>query len=245
MNAIDFHSAIADQFDSRYDSSVAFIERFRVWTALFARYVKPADWVMDMGCGSGVFSHHLAEKGCTVTAVDGSVAMIDRCNQKKTLAHVCYTVQTLPLDDLTTFRHQDVIIASSLLEYMDDMTQLLQQVNALLKPNGLFIVSLPNRLSLYRRVERVVFALTGWPRYLAHSRNGSTEKMFTRHLNDLGFRVLEIAYFSGSDPVSRVAKWMLPERYVNNLFVGVYRKVLDTSPDLPAHTEFITHRNLT
>ena len=62
-NAIDFHNDRALEFDSRYALSKAFQERFHVWTGLFDRYVTPTDQVLDLGCGSGVFSHYLAEKG--------------------------------------------------------------------------------------------------------------------------------------------------------------------------------------
>ncbi len=224
MNAIEFHDAIATEFDSRYNSSMAFGERFRVWTELFVRFVKPGDQVMDLGCGSGIFSNHLAERGCIVTAIDGSASMIALANQKKRSVNVDYRVQSLPFGDLPDIPPQDIVIASSLLEYVNDMTLVLQQSWTILKPGGLLVASVPNRLSLYRRLERVLFALTGYPRYFAHNRHVSTESEFNRQLNGLGFQRVEIAYFSGSDPVSSVAKWLLPKRYVNNLFVGVYRK---------------------
>lgn len=224
MNAVEFHDTIAVQFARRYESSGAFRERFRVWTDLLDRFVKPSDQVMDLGCGSGVFSHYLAKRGCTVTAIDGSLEMIKLGKLKKVSATVCYTVQALPFNDLTNYAPQDVIIASSLFEYMDDLPLLLQQVNALLPSNGLLIASMPNRLSLYRRTERLVFALTGRPRYFAYVRNVSTGSAFSQTLNALGFQGLETVYFAGRDPISSVAKRFLPERYVNNLFVGVYRK---------------------
>ena len=224
MNAIDFHNAIATRFDRKYESSVAFGERFRVWTALFGRYVNATDRVMDLGCGSGVFSQYLADKGCCVTGIDGSVAMIRICNQKKTATNACYLVESLPLPNPDAYAKQDVVIASSLLEYLGDMNAVLQQMGAMLQPNGLLIASMPNRLSLYRRVERGLFALTGYPRYFAHIRSVSTETVFNGQLRALGFEVIETMYFSSHDPLSRLLKPILPQPYVNSLFVGVYRK---------------------
>ena len=224
MNAIEFHDAMAIQFDRRYESSVAFGERVRVWTTLFDRYIRPADRVMDLGCGSGVFCRYLAAKGCRVTGIDGSVAMIRLCDQKKTADEVCFVVQSLPLPDPVAYAGQDVIIASSLLEYVDDLALVLQQTQAMLNTNGLLIVSMPNRISLYRRVERMFFAITGYPRYFAHLRHVSTEADFNRQLATLGFEVIETVFFSSYDPLSRWLKWILPPPYVNNLFVGVYRK---------------------
>ncbi len=229
MNAIDFHDGIAAEFDERYESSVAFRERFQVWTTLFQKYVKPGDRVIDLGCGSGVFSSYLASQGCKVIGIDGSAEMVLLAKQKQTSAYVQYFVQSLPLANTVNFEPQDIIIASSLLEYVDDMTKMLQQVYSLLKDDGLLLVSIPNKRSIYRKIERFVFSLTGYPRYVAHVRNVSTEAQFNCQLRASGFDVLETIHFSSHDPLSTWLKWCLPKRYVNNLFVGVYRKTREIS----------------
>lgn len=223
--AVRFHDQIARRFDRKYELSPAFGERFRVWTTLFDRYVRPGDRVLDLGCGSGVFSRYLAGRGCQVVGIDGSPAMIALGEQKAAPAHpVRYLVQTLPLANLTDVGTQDVIVASSLLEYMDDMDALLGQARLLLRPGGLLIASVPNNVSLYRRIERRVFRLTGRPAYFGHIRNVSNAPAFTRRLARIGFSALETHYFSSYDPLSRLLKPFLAESYVNNLLVGVYQK---------------------
>lgn len=222
--AIAFHNDIATQFDNKYESSAAFGERFRVWTALFNRYIHPAHLVMDLGCGSGIFSDFLARRGCTVTGIDGSEEMINICRKRSTAQNVSYVLQSLPFTQPDTYLQQDAIIASSVLEYIDDMMLVVEQARETLKPDGLLLVSMPNKISLYRRVERMVFNLTKRPRYFAHLRNASTEACFNKDVAELGFDVLETVYFSSYDPLSRWLKWFLPRQYVNNLFVSVYRK---------------------
>ncbi len=222
--AIDFHDQIAEKFDRNYELSEAFLERVQVWTTLFDRYVLPSASVMDFGCGTGIFSHYLAEKGCVVIGIDGSRAMIALCQQKKMSANVHYVQQVLPLPNEHDYAPSDAVIMSSLLEYMDDVPQMLRQVHGLLKPNGLLLVSMPNQLSIYRRIERWLFRLTGWPHYVAHCRNYSTKTAFARQLTDLGFDVLKTTYFSSHDPISRLLKPFLSKRYVNSLFVGVFQK---------------------
>lgn len=225
MNAIDFHSAIADHFDDRYNQSPAFRQRLNIWTAVLDQHVKAGDRVLDLGCGSGVLSHYLAAKGCVVTAVDGSPAMIDLCRRKNPSAGIRYTVQRLPFDDCSGYELQNVVVASSLLEYIDDLDTMLHQAWTLLRPGGSLIVSLPNRRSLYRRFERLLFALTGRPRYFAHVRHRSTPAVFALRLSRIGFSPLQTVYYSSDDPLSKRLKRAWPEPYVNSLFVSVYRKL--------------------
>lgn len=230
-NAIDFHNDRALEFDSRYGLSKAFKERFNIWTALFERYVTATDAVIDLGCGSGIFSNYLAQKGCVVTGIDGSEAMIALCRQKRTSPTAQFAVGTLPLKTITHFPAQDVVVMSSILEYLSDMNGMLEQAGQLLKPNGLLLVSIPNRRSLYRNVERQFFRLLARPAYFQYIRNTATETTFDRQLTEAGFTPVETGYFSGQDPISRVLKPFLAAPYVNNLLVGVFRKTPDLSLD--------------
>ena len=230
-NAIDFHNDRALEFDGRYALSKAFQERFHVWTALFDRYIAATDQVIDLGCGSGIFSNYLARQGCIVTGIDGSEAMIALCKQKRTSKTARFAVGTLPLKTLTHLPEQDVVIMSSILEYLSDMTGMLEQARLLLKPNGLLLVSIPNRRSLYRKVERQLFRLVARPAYYQYIQNMATETTLNRQLTEAGFTPVETGYFSGQDPISRVLKPFMAAPYVNNLLVGVFRKTPDPALD--------------
>ncbi len=230
-DAIDFHNDRALEFDGRYALSKAFQERFHVWTGLFDRYVAATDQVIDLGCGSGIFSNYLAQKGCIVTGIDGSETMIALCKQKRTSTTARFAVGTLPLKTLTPFPAQDVVVMSSILEYLSDMTGMLEQVRLLLKPNGLLLVSIPNERSVYRHVERQLFRVLARPVYYQYIRNTATETTFNRQLAEAGFTPVETNYFSGQDPISRILKPLLAAPYVNNLLVGVFRKTPDLALD--------------
>lgn len=230
-NAIDFHNDRAQEFDSRYALSKAFQERFQVWTGLFERYITATDQVIDLGCGSGVFSNYLAQKGCVVTGIDGSEAMIALCKRRRTSATAQFAVGILPLTTLTPFPVQDVVVMSSILEYLSDMPGMLEQARLLLKPNGLLLISIPNKRSLYRKLERQLFRLLARPAYYQYIRNMATEITFNRQLTEAGFTPVETSYFAGQDPISRALKPFLTAPYVNNLLVGVFRKSPDPTID--------------
>lgn len=222
--AIDYHSDIAEAFDGKYTISLGFQERFQVWTSLFGQYVPTGSRVLDLGCGSGVLSGYLGGRGCLVTGIDGSARMIALCEKNRQSANEQYIVQTLPLPNPTAYAPVDVVTASSLLEYLDDMPLLLQQAHSILNPGGLLIVSMPNRRCLWRHIERLTYRLTRRPAYFGHIRNVSDVTTFGRQLNLLGFDMVDTRYFSSFDPLSHLLKAILPKPFVNNLFVGVYRK---------------------
>ena len=224
-NAVSFHHDNAVAFARKYGTSKAFRERFQVWTGLFTQYVRQTDAVLDLGCGSGIFSQYLAGKGCTVTGIDGASAMIALCKRSIMMPNTQFVVSSLPLNNPAEYAGQDIVLLSSILEYVNDLPGMLQQANKLLKPGGLLFISMPNRQSVYRTIERLVFRLAGKPAYYAYVRHIVTADAFTRQVTALGFKQLDTVYYAGTDLVSRLLSWWLPKQYVSNLFVSVYRKV--------------------
>lgn len=222
--AIEYHDTIADAFAARYRSSIGFRERFNVWTDLFTQYVPAGSRVLDLGCGSGIFSAYLGGRGCFVVGIDGSPGMITLCQRHQLTVNERYEQRSLPLANPQAYTPCDVIVASSLLEYLDDMATMLDQVRTMLRPGGLFLVSMPNRRCLWRRIERLTYAWTGYPSYYGHSQHATDVQVFHHQLGQLGFHPVDVRFVSAADPVSRWLKYLLPKPLVNNLFVAVYRK---------------------
>lgn len=223
-SAIEFYNEIAKRFDSNYKSSSSFMERFHVWVKLFSLFLKPDDKVMDLGCGSGIFSMYLAKTGCQVTGVDGSVAMIELCQEKNQYSNATFLVETLPFHDVSRYGNHDALIASSLLEYIDNIDLMLNQMNCLLKKNGYLFVSMPNQQGFYRRFEKLLFPIIGHPRYFAYVKHRYTKDAFDELMKKHGFKSVATQYYGVDDPISIILSYCLPKRYVNNLFVVVYQK---------------------
>lgn len=223
QTATTFHHHIAANFADKYRTHPAFHERYAVWTALLDEYIAPGQRVLDLGCGSGVFSFYLAQKGCVVTGLDGAENMVALCRaeqQKLGLNNLNFYCQNLPLESQNLVDQQDAIISSSVLEYVDDLSAVLQNVSDLLPPGGIFIASMPNRSSAYRWLERVVFRLTGRPAYYRFVRHVVTEAAFTQQVVAYGFRLKTTRYYAGN----RWLRAILPKRMSDNLFVSVFEK---------------------
>lgn len=224
QTATTFHHHIAANFADKYRTHPAFRERYAVWTALLNEYILPGQRVLDMGCGSGVFSFFLAEKGCIVTGVDGAENMIALCRaeqQKLGLRNLDFHCQNLPLESQSLLHQQDTVISSSVLEYVGDLPAVLQNVSDLLPPGGIFIASMPNRSSAYRWLERVVFRLTSRPVYYGFVRHVVTEAAFAQQMSAYGFRLKTTRYYAGR-------AWLrsfLPEKWGCDLFASIFEKV--------------------
>ncbi|MEZ0610041.1 class I SAM-dependent methyltransferase [Fibrella sp. WM1] len=222
MDAVTYHSDIAQAFDERYRQSPDFQERYRVWSALLNRYLRPGDRLLDAGCGSGVFSLYAAQRGAIVTAIDGSAAMIDLTRQAAQRAQltICAEVDWLP------FAHNrgafDVVLSSSVLEYVPDLPGTLHSLDQHVALGGLLIVSMPNRRSVYRKLERIVYWLTGRPAYLRHVLHYATPATLLRQLP--AYQLISHRTYGGTNAYARLLRLCLPTHHADTLFVAVFRK---------------------
>lgn len=233
MNAINFHSQIATEFDEKYTCSSDFKERFQVWAKIIDRYSRPDCRVLDLGCGSGVFTFYLAEKNFNVIGVDGSSEMIRICREKQTAGGIeNVTFINCPISLLGDYVQEpvDVIVCSSVLEYLDDLPGCLQQISSYLNPDGLLLFSLPNKLSLLRRIEPISFQLFSRPTYYRFVKNVCTLEEVETLARNCGLDVIDSAYFGATPVLSALLRPAGCERYSDNLFVAVAQLIEGERP---------------
>ena len=118
--------------------------------------VQPGDSVLDIGCGNGNFSRHLAGLGARVTAIDGSAEMIDRARKRTegradegpengNAGSIDYRVidvtDSKRLVELgrDTF---DTAVSNMAIMDMAVIGPMFKAVHGLLKPGGVFVCSL-------------------------------------------------------------------------------------------------------
>ncbi len=118
--------------------------------------VQPGDSVLDIGCGNGNFSRHLAGLGTRVTAIDGSAEMIDRARKRTegrakggpengNAGSLDYRVidvtdsERLVELGRNTF---DAAVSNMAIMDMAVIGPMFEAVHGLLKPGGVFVCSL-------------------------------------------------------------------------------------------------------
>ncbi len=119
--------------------------------------LKPGDRVLDAGCGSGVFADYMIRKGALVWGVDLNQDAIDfarRTFQMKNMTFLCQAIDRVTLPDSSINK----ILLSEVLEHLTLSYQeaVVAELDRILVPGGLVLVTAPNYRSLWPWVERVV-----------------------------------------------------------------------------------------
>ncbi len=112
--------------------------------AFAAQFVKGKK-VLDLACGEGYGSYKLAQEADCVIGVDIDEQTIKHAQsryQRKGLHFIEGSITEVPIEGEQEF---DVIVCVEAIEHIKDHDKLLSEVKRLIKDNGVFIVSTPNK----------------------------------------------------------------------------------------------------
>jgi 2-polyprenyl-3-methyl-5-hydroxy-6-metoxy-1,4-benzoquinol methylase len=109
------------------------------------------EYILDFGCGSGVMLPFLSDISSHVTAMDVDLLPLQRVQNHIPLAKNIEVIDasTTSITNLPINRY-DLIVALDVLEHVQDLPRTLNELLALLKPNGQLIVSGPTENILYQ-----------------------------------------------------------------------------------------------
>jgi 2-polyprenyl-6-hydroxyphenyl methylase/3-demethylubiquinone-9 3-methyltransferase len=102
--------------------------------------------LLDIGCGGGLVSEPLARLGGTVTGIDSSADLIAAAQAHAAEHNLSVTYRPVLSDVLVAERKTyDVVLALEVIEHVEQPESLLNDIAALLQPNGIAILSTLNR----------------------------------------------------------------------------------------------------
>ena len=99
--------------------------------------------VLDVGCGNGVISRYLGEKGFVVRGVDVSPKAIERAKELNTFPNVRFEVvsaEQLVADG----KRYHAVVCSEVLEHLNEPGKLLKVLHQILHDDGVLVVTVPN-----------------------------------------------------------------------------------------------------
>ncbi len=109
--------------------------------------------VCDIGCGNGVFTGDLKQKiDCNLIGVDSNKYALDQASKldfDKLIQVEDFTKDKLPIDSASV----DLVICKDVLEHLIDPIFLTNEIYRILKPNGYFLVHVPNHFPIWGRLK--------------------------------------------------------------------------------------------
>lgn len=153
------------------------------------RYFPTPGRVLDVGCSTGLFLVAMRDLGWQVEGVELSEFAANYCRTEHQL-----TVHTGMLEDVPFSANSfEVVTLWDVLEHVLDPKATIQNVAHILKPNGLFVASLPNPEAYEARLFKDKWV--GWdrPRHL----HIFSQEVIQKYLEAAGFELVTIESFGG------------------------------------------------
>jgi len=107
---------------------------------------KEGEKILDAGCGTGIFTGDLIEKGAEVVGLELSIPMLMRAGEKHTgssFSLVPGDMRDLPFSD-STF---DKTVSVTAIEFIEDAEGAIRELFRVTRPGGLIVVATLNSLS--------------------------------------------------------------------------------------------------
>lgn len=113
-----------------------------------ARQLAAGKRMLDIACGEGYGTEILAATAAYAVGVDIDAQTVDHARKRYVRENLSFTVGTcehIPLPD----RSVDLVVSFETLEHTDQHEQMLSEITRVLTPDGVLLVSTPNR-AIYR-----------------------------------------------------------------------------------------------
>lgn len=100
--------------------------------------------VLEVGFGEGYGAYHLSKVAKKVVALDYNEEAVRYARNKYKSAHLVFKKHDF-LHSLPKEKEFDVIVSFQVIEHFEDVESYLSKISKLLKKNGVFLVSTPNK----------------------------------------------------------------------------------------------------
>ncbi|HEY95009.1 MAG TPA: class I SAM-dependent methyltransferase [Dehalococcoidia bacterium] len=164
---IDDVSDIRSFYDRNVENEHSRLERHPVerdvtWRFL-DKYLPPTGKILDIGAGTGVYTVPLARKGYSVTAVDFSPNLIERCKDRIRELGLrnrvrCLVADARDLSEVTDTEYDAVLIMGPLYHLVEeeDRKTALKEVHNRMKPGGIIFSAFISRYGFWSDVMHTI-----------------------------------------------------------------------------------------
>lgn len=142
--------------------------------------------VLDIGCGAGLLCEPLSRLGAQVIGVDPSASNIAAAKLHADKSHLSIDYRCTTVEEIDPRERFDIVLAMEVVEHVVDVGVFLKRCAAMLKPNGLMVVSTLNRnwKSFALAIVGAEYLLRWLPRGTHEWNKFVTPDELTKHLLD-------------------------------------------------------------
>jgi len=157
--------------------------------------------ILELGCGTGVFTAELAKSGAEITALDISPDLLAKAKEKVVSGNVIFFLGSAEkLEEYFSPDAFDAVVGNSILHHLDHEAAL-RAAFAVLKPGGKLVFSEPNMMNPQIFLERNV----KWFKKMMH--NSPDETAFfrwrlKRFLKSEGYKNINVVPFDFLHPAA-------------------------------------------
>lgn len=205
-----FDSKVANFWDresrdwgDKYGKRTSYFYRSRtIYQLLASTGVRQAS-ILDYGCGSGDITFPMLRDGHSVTGVDIAEGMVRKACERAEEFGLASKASYYHLDNgifsKISSQKFDVIISSSVLEYVESDMSLVKTFHSILKDGGYLLVSIPDSKSFFCKLDKWMYANRRWmPRFIPIEKLGYLDiqkrqydiGLFAEAVTKIGFKLL-------------------------------------------------------
>ena len=169
MTQTNVDSRVASFWDSesgdwgqKYGKPTSYFYRRQTFYKFFESTGLKNASILDYGCGSGDITFPMLQDGHVITGVDIAEKMVERASERAkhfgleknaSYHHISESVMSK-----IAAQKFDVVVCSSVLEYVDDDAVLLRMFHSCLNEGGYLLVSVPDSRSIFCKMDRWMYA---------------------------------------------------------------------------------------
>ena len=199
--AQSYYNQYALSYDETQANSSVKIARQKEFQTVKSRLpdiIKQSDNVLELGCGTGMYTIPIAKMCKTLTAVDLAVNML-KIAKIKVISEKLLNVNLIAADiERCSFKEKyDVICSFSSFEYVKDIESIIKSLSDYIKPGGLLYFTTANR-SLFRFFTQIGNAVIQGLWLRSYNKN-----KILKILDSAGFEVIKTSTFLCKSLVSK------------------------------------------
>ncbi len=111
-------------------------------------HIDSSDKVLEMGYGDGLFSKALQDRKINFSLLEGAASLVQSAKSLYPQISVYHEL----FEEFAPSEKFDLILATHVLEHVDDPVALLQRMKSWIQPNGRILIIVPNQESIHRRL---------------------------------------------------------------------------------------------